>query len=47
MYIKFIEMKFRLTLYYSKDGANVMEVAYQFLGLDPAKYKLHASVKVS
>ena len=41
-----IGIKFQLSLFYDSKKKDVMEVEYQFISIDPSKFKLHDSMKV-
>ena len=41
-----VGIKFQLSLFYDSKKKDIMEVEYQFISIDPSKFKLHDSMKV-
>ncbi len=39
-------MRFGLTLFYAKNGREVVEVGYKYGGIEPETYGLHSSAQV-
>jgi len=46
LHVHRIGIKFKLTLFYDNKKKEVLEVEYQYISIDPPRYKLHESMKV-